>query len=263
MNAKQLSLTVLFSLFILLSYAQNDAEVNTTIIRQPKRITSTDKGVGNNIVKLNISALFLKGIGVQYEHKIGKRTSLALGFSAIPTSTLAFKSFWESRIDNDRVDINDFKVGTTIFTPELKYYFGGPGTFHGFYIAPYMRISHYNIEGPVRYNSSTNVQRVAIFSGSINSISGGILLGSNFKVGKKLYLDWWIIGGSMGSASGNVSARTPLDPDEQVGLKDALNNTDIPLTTIESEVNANGATVTSKGGIVGLRGLGINFGIRF
>ena len=65
------------------------------------------------------------------------------------------------------------------------------------------------------------------------------------------------------ASSGNVSAKTALNQDEQDGLKDALNRTDIPLTSIESVVDANGATVTSKGSVVGLRGLGLNFGIRF
>ena len=249
--------------FLIQVNAQSGVENKKQRIKENTTNNALEKQDGENMAKINISAFILKGFGVQYERKIGQRTTLALGYSAIPTSTVAFKSFYDKQIDNARVNIEDFKIGTSIFTPELKYYFGNKGAFHGFYLSTYVRISHYNIEGPVKYNSSTNVERTAIFSGSINSISGGLLLGSNFKIGKKLYLDWWIIGGSLGKASGNVSANTPLNQDEQNGLKDALNNTDIPLTSIQSEVNANGATVTSKGSVVGLRGLGINFGIRF
>ncbi len=263
MNLKLIILMLLVVPVLEHANAQSEPEKKKQKVKNNTTNNPLEKGYGDNMAKINISAFVLKGFGVQYERKIGKRTTIALGYSAIPTSTVAFKGFYERQIDNARVNIEDFKIGTSIFTPELKYYFGSKGAFHGFYMAPYIRISHYNIEGPVKYNSSTNVERIAIFSGSINSISGGILLGSNFKIGKKLYLDWWIIGGSLGKASGNVSAKTALNQDEQDGLKDALNRTDIPLTSIESVVDANGAIVTSKGSIVGLRGLGINFGIRF
>ncbi len=263
MNIKPIMLTLIMMAASVYSKAQSSEDNKTQRVKNNTTKNSMEKEYGDNIVKINVSAFVLKGFGIQYERKVGKRTTVALGFSAIPTSTVAFKNFYDKQIDNARVNIEDFKIGTTIFTPELKYYFGSKGAFHGFYMAPYVRISHYNIEGPVKYNSSTNVERTAFFSGSINSISGGILLGSNFKIGKKLYLDWWIIGGSLGKASGNVNAKTPLNQDEQNGLKDALNNTDIPLTNIESVVDANGATVTSKGSVVGLRGLGLNFGIRF
>jgi hypothetical protein len=89
------------------------------------------------------------------------------------------------------------------------------------------------------------------------------MLGSNFKLSKMLYLDWWIIGGSVGSGKGNMVAATPLSPSEQNTLRQQLQDIELPMTTIESEVNGNGAIIRTTGTMFGARGLGINLGIRF
>lgn len=223
------------------------------------------KDEGLNMAKLNVSALAFKSLGVQYERKVSHRGSVAIGLSVIPTGTLSFKSFIDKQINNSRVNINQFKLGTTIFTPEFRYYFGTKGAFHGFYLAPYVRLGNYHLEGPVSYTTDGNPpqERVAIFSGSIFCYSAGLLIGSTFRLSDKIYLDWWIAGASIGGASGEVSATTSLAADEQKGLEDQLKRTDIPLTNIKYTITPNGATVMSSGNVIGIRGLGLNLGFRF
>lgn len=218
---------------------------------------------GKNMGKINLSALALKGLNIQYERQIGPRVTVAIGYSAIPNATLPFKGYLNKQINNPGVNINDFRLGTSIITPEIRYYYGKEGAFHGFYIAPYARFAGYNISGPVTYTTSTKVNRTAVFDGKINLFSAGMMLGSNFHLTKKLYLDWWIAGGSYGTAKGNVHATTSLNLDEQAGLKQQLEKVRVPFTTLESEVNSNGATVTSVGNMIGVRGFGINLGFRF
>ena len=245
----KLKFSLVFFLLFFISYSILHAQKNVEL---------------NNMAKLNVSSLAFKSIHLQYERKIGKRTTLALGYSTIPTGSLAFQSFYEKQINNPRINISDFKLGTSILTPEFRYYYGKKGAFHGFYMAAYVRFGNYHIEGPISYNSTTDSTKKAVFDGNIKMISGGILLGSSFVLSKNLYLDWWIAGGSLGTASGRVSAASDLhNPDDQDGLKKALNSTSIPLTHIENEVTATGATVTSTGTVVGIRGLGINIGFRF
>lgn len=218
---------------------------------------------GKNMGKINLSAFVAKGFNIQYERQVGKRLTVALGYSKIPTSTIAFKSYIENQIDDPDVKVGDFKLGTSIFTPEVRYYVGKKGAFHGFYLAPYARIGHYNIEGPVTYTTSTASRKDLLFSGSLNAFTGGLMIGSSFNLHKQLYLDWWIIGASIGGANGNFNAQTQLSPTEQQSVKNELDNLDIPFTTIKSEVNSNGAIVNTTGRMVGIRGLGINLGIRF
>lgn len=222
---------------------------------------------GKNMVKVNVSSFVAKGFGIQYEHKLGSRFTAALGYNKIPQSTIAFKSVIQSFINDQQygpeVKVGDFKLGTSIFTPEIRYYLGKDGAFHGFYFAGYARFGHYDNEGPFSYTTSTGARTDLLFIGSLDAFTGGLMIGSSFKLSKALYLDWWIIGAGVGSADGKFVAKTQLSPYEQQYLKEQLDQLDIKFTTLQSEVNNSGATVTTTGAMVGVRGLGINFGIRF
>ncbi len=217
---------------------------------------------GKNEFKVNLSSFVTKGYGLQYERQIGKKFTVALGYSKIPEGKIAFQSVIENLIDDPNVKVGDFKLGTSIITPELRWYFGKKGAFHGFYLAPYGRFSTYTMQVPVSFVSSFD-KRTALFNGKINNNTVGLMVGSQFKLSKMLYLDWWIVGASIGSASGNLNAVIALNAAEQSNLKRELDDIDIPFTTIESTVNSNGATVTTTGSMAGIRGLGINLGIRF
>lgn len=215
-----------------------------------------------NEFKVNASAFATKGFGVQYERQIGKKFTLALGYSMIPEGKIAFQSIIENQIDDADVDVGEFRLGTSIITPELRFYVGKKGAFHGFYLAPYARFSTYNLQVPVSFNATVN-RRKALFDGKLNNSLGGLMIGSNFKLSERLTLDWWILGAGFGSASGKLVATIALTPLEQQNLKNELDSIDVPFTTIESQVNSNGATVTTTGSMAGVRGLGLNFGIRF
>ena len=209
---------------------------------------------------LNLSSFATKGFGLQYEHKVAKRITVALGYSAIPKGNVAFQSVIESSINDTSVNIGGIQLGTSIITPEVRFYVGKRGAFHGFYFAPYARISNYKMGFPIDIRSTS---KTVLFDGKLNNFTGGIMLGSNFKLSKSLYLDWWILGASAGSAKGTLVAALPLTTSEQTTLKEQLDGLDIALTTITSQVNANGATVRTSGTMFGLRGLGFNLGIRF
>lgn len=218
---------------------------------------------GKNMFKVNLSSFALGGFHLQYERQIARKITVALGYGSIPTSTIPFKSFIEKQINDPSINVADFRLGTSVITPEIRFYTGKKGAFHGLYFAPYARIGSYNIAGPIKYSSTATGQRTAIFDGKINTVTGGLLIGSNFSLSKRLYLDWWISGASIGGATGNLSTITQLTTEEQTSIKRALDNVDIPFTKIQSQVNSNGAVVTTNGTMVGIRGLGINFGFRF
>lgn len=225
-------------------------------------LSGVAQGNGKNIFKVNLPALSIKSIGVQYERQIGKRITVALGYSAIPEGKIAYQSAIENLVDDPDVKVGDFRLGTSIITPEFRFYVGKKGAYRGFYLAPYGRFSTYKLQVPVSFVSSFD-NRTALFNGKINNNTVGLMLGSQFKLSKVLYLDWWIVGASIGSASGNVNAVIALNAAEKSNLKTELDDLDLPFTTIESSVNSNGATVKTTGSMAGVRGLGINLGIRF
>lgn len=214
------------------------------------------------MVKVNIPALAFKSINLQYERQLGKKFTAALSFSTIPKSSIAFQSLFDDLSGNTSIDFRYLKLGTTIFTPEVRWYFGKAGAFHGFYVAPYVRIASYNIDGPINFTAGAG-PRTALFTGKMHAITGGVMIGSNFILSKRMYLDWWIAGAGFGGANGSFEAITSLNNNERAGLKGALDNLKIPFTTLTNEVTPNGATVYTSGAMAGIRGLGLCIGIRF
>jgi hypothetical protein len=220
----------------------------------------------NNIVKINLSALVLKNISVQYERKVGKRVSIAANVHYRPFGQLPFLSSIEKAIDDPSVPVDKLKWGGLGVTPEVRFYVGKNGALRGFYFAPFVNISNYKADLPIDYSDGTT-DRTGIFNGNISTVTGGLLLGAQWKLGKSVYLDWWIIGPNYGSAKGDLNLATALSATEQTDLRNQIEDliADAPFDQlVESySVNGGGATIRAKGPWAGLRGLGFNLGFRF
>ena len=216
-----------------------------------------------NLVKLNLFALALKNITVQYERVISKKSTVALNLRLMPKSGLPFKSSFRDAIDdpNTKKQIDDFKTGNFAFMPEIRFYLGRKGAYHGFYIAPFFSYAHYTAELPYIYNDN-GTDKTILLSGSVNTITGGLMFGTQWKIGKAIYLDWWIFGPHYGSSNGSISGTQSLSPSEQTSLKADLDNFDVPLVKTTNTVDANGATLNFKGPWAGIRS-GLCIGIGF
>lgn len=215
-----------------------------------------------NEIKLNFSSVAFKGFNVQYERQVAEKITVALSYGMVPNSSIPYKSYIEKQIFIPDVNIGDFSLGTHIFTPEARYYFGEKGAFHGFYLASYARIGNYKIKGPIAY-SNNGTKDYAEFAGRLTTITGGIMAGSSWQLSEKFYIDWWIAGVSFGGESGRLANTSRLSESDQASLKRKIESISISYTKLTSDVNSNGAIVNTSGSIVGLRGLGINLGIRF
>jgi hypothetical protein len=223
--------------------------------------------LGGNIVKVNLSSLALKNYSFSYERKISKRISVALGYRTEPKGSPPFQSQLENLINSSNINFSRFEMGNTAWTPEVRFYLG-KGNMRGFYIAPYMRFSSFDITSPVKYTTvvaGTNYTKEADFSGKITSTNGGLMIGTQHRLFKVLVIDIWIIGGHYGSSKGdlNFAATTPLSPQEQTSLKQNLDNIDPKPFKFTNTVNANGAKISSDGPWAGIRGAGINIGFHF
>jgi hypothetical protein len=215
-----------------------------------------------NIIKVNLGSLAVKNFAFQYERYLGKKTSLALGIRFQPYGNIPFQSWIKDQVNDPDVQVGQMQLGNFALTPEFRYYFRE--SMRGFYIAPYARYASYKMETPVVYHGS-GITNTANFKGDIQSISGGLLLGSQYRLGKHFTLDWWIIGAHIGSSNGelNFTASPPLTATEQADLRSTLDEVDIPFFSIEHNINANGGTITSKGAWAGFRGFALNLGFRF
>ncbi len=91
-------------------------------------------------------------------------------------------------------------------------------------------------------------------------------LGAQFKLGKNMFLDWWILGPNYGSASGTLNFAGTLTLSEQSDLETELEmqKRDAPFKAIKSYmVNSSGGNVVVKGPWGGLRGLGFSLDFGF
>lgn len=216
-----------------------------------------------NLVKLNLSAFVFKGFNVQYERQVSTKVTVALGYEIVPESAIPFRSYIKKQVYIQDVNVSDFRLGASVFTPEVRYYFSQKGAFHGFYLAPYARIGSYKIKGPILYSDASGLKKSSEFAGKMHTITGGLMAGYNWQLSSKFYLDLWIAGGSFGGENGTFTTNAQLPASDQESLRRKLESISLRGTTLTSEVNNSGAVVKTSGNIAGVRGLGVNIGIRF
>lgn len=236
------------------------AGLSQTSIAQKEVNTDQDS---KNLVKLNVGALLLKNFSFQYERAISKKISVAGGLRFAPKSRLPFSSTLESAIDDDDTweSIKDFKTGNFAITPEIRFYMGKK-VFQGFYIAPFARYAQYSADVPYKFEVNGSEQEIPL-NGSVNSITGGILFGAQWKLAERIHLDWWILGPNYGSTSGSISGKKALSNEDQAILREDLKDLeDLPIVNSKSSVDANGVKVDFDGPWAGLRA-GLCIGFRF
>jgi len=221
---------------------------------------------GKNIIKMNVGALLLKTYSFEYERAITGKIALALDFRVMPKSGIPFKKQIDNAVDDEQTKqtINNFKTSNFAITPEVKFYLG-QGVFRGFYLAPFVSYAKYNGEGPFQYEvSQLNTTETLNFKGSINTFTGGLMVGAQWKLSKLLYFDWWIAGPSYGVSNGNLVSNRNFNAIEEPIVREQLANfvKDLPLIKATSTVNENSATIDIKGPWAGVRG-GLSLGFRF
>lgn len=229
---------------------------------------SEKTGEKKNIIKVNLMALPLKNFSFQYERVLSKHISLALGVRTMPSSGLPFQSTFVSIADvTDQQTIDNlaaFKTSNFALTPELRFYLSKKGYGRGFYIAPYYRYAKFSSEElPVEYTSGSTTATIRL-KGDIATHNAGLMFGAQWKLGKAVSLDWWILGAHYGQSSGTLTgtASQALTQQEQTDLRSEIESLDIPLTKIRAEVTANSAKAIFDGPWAGVRS-GLTLGIRF
>jgi len=102
------------------------------------------------------------------------------------------------------------------------------------------------------------------FNGKLSSNTYGLVLGSQFFLGKHVTLDVWWLGPHYGTGKGTLTGTpsTPLSTTEQEDLRRELTNFDIPIVNKMVNVTANNAALSLDGPFAGLR-FGICLGIKF
>ena len=182
----------------------------------------------------------------------------------IPFKSIAIKLAWEE--DTEFQDlIESVQLSNFAITPEFRFYVSRKGYGRGFYIAPFYRYANFKVSQlRFTYENDLGDDLKIDLSGKLNSNTGGLLFGAQWPLGQRLGIDWWILGPHFGTGKGEflgISSK-PLTFYEQDGLKEALEDFEIPLTNKTVNVNANGASMLLDGPWGGVRA-GLSMGFRF
>ncbi len=235
----------------------------TTLWAQKEKETESPEPSKKNVVKINLLAIALKNISIQYERAVARKVTIAGTFRFMPKGTIPMKSSFIDLADDPETErqINNLRVGDFAFMPEVRYYLSKKGAFRGFYLGLYANIANYNADLVYEYDDAGKTKTIPM-NGHITGITGGLMIGAQFKLSKSIYLDWWALGPGYGSSNGKISGQQSMTSSEQQSLRDDLADLDIPLTKYTYEVNGNGATINFKGPWAGIRS-GICIGFRF
>ena len=255
-----------FLLNISITVAQSPGEIDNK-----ERITSSDDvdSPKKNNFKISLTSLIFGNYQLQYERSLTKRIGLVVGYSFIPKGAVPFRTQLND-LTADNADtqgiFENAELGYKAFTPEIRFYLG-KGYGKGFYVAPFYRNVRYDITN-VNFTFSSEPAGVTkqnlAMGGELTANSFGLQLGAQFYLGKHITLDWWIVGPHYGTSKGDFVGITDrnLTTFEQQELKKELDNIELPLSDIKTEVNTSGAKINVSGPWGGVRS-GISLGYRF
>ena len=221
----------------------------------------------NNLIKLNIAPLIWGTGSLSYERKVAKRFTAGGTLNYRPKGHAPFKSNLEDIIndgDNSSFDINALKYSNFSFSPEVKFYLGEKGAFHGFYVAAFAKWENTKVDYLYRFEELTLIDKdpELPLDGTAKAFSGGVYFGAQWHLGKNIFLDWQIIGGNFGSAKIDITATKDLTIEEQNELRDFAEDLKDSFEDIDYEINGKGAKLKGKMPWAGLR-TGISVAYRF
>lgn len=249
--------------------AENDTiEPDSTDQLHPRKNPFT--GDYKNIAKINLTSLAFTTFSLQYERLLPHKMSVALGIKFRPNTALPLKNQINNLVIGDEEDkelttfLESTKINSFVITPEFRYYFGKTAG-KGFYLAPFLRYEHYNLSSTFTFTDMNDMKTNVPFKGSMENIGIGLLIGSQFKIGERFTLDWWILGPyySFSSKLNLKASGFNFQPEDQEILQESLEDLEISWFKTESKVTATSANLTMKGKLGGIRAFGLCFGFKF
>ena len=214
-----------------------------------------------NLIKINLPTLLIRTYALEYERAIGKKIALSFGYRFMPNGVIPMKDRIIKALDDPDLarQINTFNTSNSALTPQIKFYFG-KDVFKGFYLAPFARIAKYKFDGIFEFDINNTIRTIPL-AGELNTFTGGLEIGTQFRIGKAIHLNFHI-GPQFGSSNGDFIGTKTLNAQEQQALRDELEGLDIPFADSQVTVNGNGANLSLSGPWGGLKG-GIMLGYRF
>lgn len=227
-----------------------------------------------NNVKINLSSLALKNYSLYYERSLSRKISFTAGYRTMPMSNLAelplLKKITEqvSEDGEELIDgINDMSASNTAYTGEFRFYGGKHPGARGFYLSLYGRYADINVDYNYTYQAQSGSYNIPIKS-NFTGLGGGLMIGAQWLIAKRVTFDWYILGGHYGKLSGTgngVANLSALSEQDKENIKNDIESTGSigGVTSVSATVNDNGIIAEASGPFIGLRGLGFSLGFAF
>jgi hypothetical protein len=226
------------------------------------------------VIKINLSQLALTNISLQYEYAFHKNFSAALGVSYLIPRNIPSQIFTPS---SNATGYQIPKFGGWSITPEIRIYPGKKVKHkapHGFYLAPYFRYSKYTASAVYIDSVSVSERHTYDVKADYSGFTAGLMIGSQWIIGKHFSIDWWILGGGVGKAKLKLDAKSTdgslnMTAQDQANLKNDINTNLAELKNfgngdISIQTTSNSATATVKGlPMTSIRGFGLTIGFAF
>jgi len=221
-----------------------------------------------NVVKLNLSPLTKLKLEGQYERVLSKSFSVALGGRISPNHNL---SNILTRNDPTRA-LSTLKSYSWAITPEFRWYLSSkkPAP-QGFYIAPYCRYQQSSFKGSTSYatidSNTASIRKQIAVKGPYSGLGFGLMIGSQWMLGKHITFDWFIAGGHYGPGKMHLEATSTalnLSLSEQESMLNNIYQIDAPLLhKITADVASDHVIINSSYPLFGIRAAGFNIGYAF
>jgi hypothetical protein len=235
--------------------------------------TSNEETTSMNFVKFNLTSALIKNYSIQYERILTKDFSAALSFRIMPETGIPYKNQLMKLSDitepKDKQTIENVLISNYAITPEVRYYMGKKKYGRGFYLSLFYRYGSYNLNNViVDWESEDEEVTEVNISADVKAHTGGLMIGSQWALGKYMCLDWWIMGPHFGVSSSDVLALSSetMDMQDQQDVKDELSqmldDADIPMLKYNISTTSDEVKVKLDGPWGGLR-IGISLGVKF
>jgi hypothetical protein len=254
-----------------------------TFSSSSKPILSSEAKVGSigdynedqpkNVIKMNLSQIALRNFSFQYERALHENLSVACGLSFLLVRPFpgAF-----SKDDPSGEGLRSPTYKGWAITPEFRYYPGGdveekPAP-HGFYVAAYLRYAKYQLTSEYYEKFSDGTTYGYDYNLTYKGANLGLMIGSQWIIGKHFSIDWWILGAGYGKARFSMEAvghGINMDASDQAEVKASVEGEfdDSAIVfgqKVEVTTTSNSVMATVKGlPMISLRGFGLCLGFAF
>jgi hypothetical protein len=254
-------------LTINVSFAQKSKGKSTSA---ETKVSSKNITPPGNFIKFNLAGLALRNYSFQYERSLSKKISLALGVRIMPAGSLPLLSSIEQLAGNDEPDfvsaVRSININSTAYTPEVRWYPGKKGYGRGFYMAAYYRYLKMDLSSSKQFKVEIdNDPRNITLASGIQAHNIGLMMGAQWMLSKRLFLDWWIMGIQAGFQKGSLLVTPDIDfTDAQIA--EIQNDISVNFTALgqTTAIDRNRVNIQTNSflPVTGLRA-GLCIGVRF